>query len=180
MYLLFSRSPCTPFRLLRAIRHLFWPPHISSLTKSANHRQISYRRSTYIALHLKVVLHWIANSICMFSSFMEGRRQKLIDSKFAQQGRPIEDYQYLHYCSVSLRAEVCMWTCVYVCISARSSYPISITKVPLSGAQVKPFLRLPTLGRFFCTKTSHYSQCSSSTSSAGSRLSGASHCSSKS
>ena len=98
VYPWFSRSPCTPFRLLRAIRHLFWPPHISSLTKSANHRQISYRRPTYIALHLKVVLHWIANGICMFS----------------QQGQPIEDYQYLLYCSVSLRDKVCMWTCVYV------------------------------------------------------------------
>ena len=60
---------------------------------------ITYRRSTYIALHLKVVLRWIANSICMFS----------------QQGQPIEDYQYLLYCSVYLRAKVCMWTCVYVC-----------------------------------------------------------------
>ena len=74
---------------------------------------------------------------------------------------------------------VCGRVCMCV-LNARSSYPISITKIPLSGAQVKPFLRLPTLGRFFCTKTSHYSKCSSSTSSAGSRLSGASHCSSKS
>ena len=113
---------------------------------------------------------------CFPASWREEGRSWLIASLLSKAG-PLRIINI--FCTALF---ICVLKCVCgrVCISARTSYPISITKVPLSGAQVKPFLRLPTLGRFFCTKASHCSQCSSSTSSAGSRLSGASHCSSKS
>ena len=116
---------------------------------------------------------------CFSASWGEEGRTWLIASLLSKAG-PLRIINI--FCTALF---VCVLKCVCgrVCmcvINARTSYPISITKIPLSGAQVKLFLRLPTLGRFFCTKTSHYSKCSSSTSSAGSRLSGASHCSSKS